>query len=334
MPCWQSHTIVEEMNIFKRISEIGLVPSDQYQEKRGIILSNSIALVLTLALCLLFSLRALVTNSVTVTNFMNTFVVGCLVLSSPIVLNSLSFTLVSRMVVCLVPMAFVWYAHIVNMKAITIVETSMYDSLRIYLLALSPFPYILFNKSQPWSLIFTILPSFLSFLFFEQLLEIAGVGHATKGTGGIDYPMMYIRGLLAYGIVSAICFTFQSIITKNDELNQKMMMELKAQTEEIESQNDALTQSQDRLNELYQNLEVLVDKKTEAVQMQHEKIIKYTFANSHVVRASVARILGLVQLSRMEPSEQYPVLLEKIAQETHELDEITKTITKDLEMMD
>jgi len=141
---------------------------------------------------------------------------------------------------------------------------------------------------------------------------------------------MQMRSMIAYFIISAGCFTFQSIIIQNDKFNRRLLSELKEKTEEIEAQNEELIQGQDKLNEVNQHLEDLVDKKTENIKTQNEKLIKYAFTNAHHVRGPVARILGLLQLYRMDTDLNYPWVFEKIEEETKQIDEIIKGIGNDL----
>ena len=74
----------------------------------------------------------------------------------------------------------------------------------------------------------------------------------------------------------------------------------------------------------------MVERKTEDLQKQNEKILAYTHSNAHHVRASVARILGLVIVSKLETDKDYEWFFDKIADETRELNDITKKISYDL----
>lgn len=319
------------MNTFHHIVYAGLSPhSDDLHEKRSIVLVNCISLILLSVLILLLSYRVVVLHNVTKDVFLDTFLKGFIVFSIPIVLNRLRFFNLAKFTVCLIPLVFIWQVYVHGMRDMQYVETSMYDGMRLYLLILSPFPYLLFKKENIWNLVICSAPLLCSLVFFEQILGWAGVNHQQKGMGGEDYPLMYIRTLLAYMAISTVCLVFQNMVSQYEESIRRMVTELKSQKEEIIAQNEALVNSQDQLNAIHQNLEFLVDQKTEAIQRQNEMILKFTFANSHMVRASVARMQGLMRLSHIDDAMNRQIYFEKVEEEVEQLDGITRSITKDL----
>ncbi len=127
---------------------------------------------------------------------------------------------------------------------------------------------------------------------------------------------------------------FQSIISYNDELNRKILSELKLKSEKIKSQNEQLMENQNTLNEINLHLEELVLKKTESIKQQNERHIKYAHSNAHDVRGPIARLLGLVQLSRLKTDLDYPWFFEKMENESNKLDEIVKKIASELDQID
>lgn len=325
------NTYDRAMKTFHHIVYAGLSPhSNDLHEKRSIVLVNCISLILLSVLILLLSYRVIVLDNVTWDVFLHTFLKGFFVFSIPIALNGLRLFNMAKFLVCLIPLAFIWQVYIQGMRDMQHVETSMYDGMRLYLLILSPFPYLIFKRESMWSLVISSVPLLGSLVFFEQILGWAGVNHQQKGLGGEDYPLMYIRTLLAYLAISAVCLVFQTMVSQYEESIRRMVAELKCQKEEIIAQNEALVSSQDQLNAIHQNLEFLVDQKTEAIQRQNETILKFTFANSHMVRASVARMQGLINLSRIDDAMNRPIYLEKVEEEVDLLDRVTRTITKEL----
>jgi hypothetical protein len=167
-------------------------------------------------------------------------------------------------------------------------------------------------------------------LFFEVILGWAGVSNIQKGLISPDYQLMQVRTGIGYVIISGACYVFQSIICQNDNLNQQMMAELKSNTYLIKKQNADLIQSQFQLNHLNQHLGNLVETKTADIKRQNEQIISLAFSISHKVRGSVARILGLIQISKLQTGLDFPWFFEKVENETRDLDKITQLITNDL----
>jgi signal transduction histidine kinase len=313
------------MNMFKQIIRSGVSDSDDYLKKRGVILCNYISLILCASIILLSVIRLAEGRSIS-----QSLLTGFVLFLIPIFFNRLSWTTLSRLYLCYVPVGFLWYTFVSILRVVPVVETSMYDGLRILLLAVSFIPYLLLEKDKLPTLLLGILPTLISFLFFEYILSGAGVGSREVGILGKDYQFMQIRGLVSYLIVSASCYAFLYVITQNDKYNQELVTALKNKSEEIEMQNEEMAQSQEMLNELNLHLEELVAKKTHNIELQNEKLIKYAHSNAHYVRGPIARLLGLIQLSKLDTEIDYCWYFEKMEHETNEIDKITKRIAEDL----
>jgi signal transduction histidine kinase len=210
------------------------------------------------------------------------------------------------------------------------IDQSVYFGLKMFLLAVCFIPYLLFDKSRLLVLILGILPTLVSILFCNYLLQWAGLAHEPIANLSEDYQLTSARTFVAYTVISISCLVFQTIISENDKFNKKLLAELSNRSEEIEVQNEMLIQSQSKLNELNQQLEELVERKTQNIKQQNEKLINYAYTNAHHVRGPVARILGLIQLSRIKTDLNYPWFFEKVEHEAHEIDKIIKHISEEL----
>lgn len=141
---------------------------------------------------------------------------------------------------------------------------------------------------------------------------------------GFTYCVLY--SLIAYSskvLKQRYDDAITSLADKNSELYEK--------SNEIETQNEELLQSQESLSQLNNRLEAIVEERTREVKMQNEQLIKYAYANAHHVRGPVARLLGLIGLSKLETKLDYPFLFEKIEEQTIEIDSVVKQINKELE---
>jgi len=326
------------MRWLRNIARSGLLDTDEYQKRRSVILSNYIALLLSGCLLLLFILRRFVFGHFSGGVSVDLLVTGIGLFVCPILLNRFGLTTVSRILLCYISVCYIWYAYISLMRPQQLVEQAFYDSLRIHLLTVSFIPYLLLDKRKPYLLFFGILPTLISLLFFEQILSQFGVGIYQRGDPGNESVLIGMRTFVGYCVISIGCFTFQSIITYNDELNKKMLLELRrksalitAQNEEIQLRNEELIQSQERLNEINHHLGELVVKKTQSIKQQNETILKYAYSNAHHVRGPIARILGLIQVSRLKTDLDYPWFLKKVEDETKQVDRIVTRITKELD---
>lgn len=141
---------------------------------------------------------------------------------------------------------------------------------------------------------------------------------------GITYGVLYI--IIAYSsrqLKLRYDDAYKQLAETNHELVEK--------THEIETQNEELLQSQENLFQLNNHLENLVEARTQEVKNQNERLIRYAYSNAHHVRGPVARLLGLIQLSKMDVNLDYPFLFEKIEEQTREIDEVVKGINRELE---
>jgi len=159
----------------------------------------------------------------------------------------------------------------------------------------------------------------------------------------INSPMHYekssLNEIITYFITYAIVYciiTYAASALKdkyntiNSELSFKNK-ELEEKSKAIEQQNKELIESENQMNAINLHLEQIVQERTNNVKSKNEYLVKYAFANAHHVRGPLARILGLLQLAKMDPTIDYLFIFEKIAQQADEIDGVLKTINKELE---
>lgn len=142
---------------------------------------------------------------------------------------------------------------------------------------------------------------------------------------GVTYLILYL----------VIAFSSSLLKRRYDEAFKILSiqnLELIEKTNEIETQNEELLLSQENLYQLNLNLESKVEERTREVQKQNEQLIRYAYSNAHHVRGPVARVLGLIQLAKMDTNLDYPFLFQKIEEQTNEIDAVVKEINKELEL--
>lgn len=142
---------------------------------------------------------------------------------------------------------------------------------------------------------------------------------------GITYGVLYT--IIAYSskiLKERYDQVFQMLFEKNLELVEK--------TREIETQNEELQQSQENLNQLNIHLEQIVHERTKEVKNQNDRLIRYAYANAHHLRGPVARVLGLIQLSKMETDLNYEFFYSKIEEQALEIDQVIRGINRELEV--
>lgn len=183
-------------------------------------------------------------------------------------------------------------------------------------------------------MVLAILPGFLSIVFFEVLFSLAGLSYFDQSYPTIDYELIQMRTIIVYFILSSACYAFHTIIDKSDRYNEKILHELKNKSEVIVAKNEELQVNEEKLSQLNSNLETLVRDKTASLLHQNALLMKYAHSNAHYVRGPVARLLGLVQLSKLDKHLLYKDLFQMMDYELLELDKIIKEISKELNTID
>lgn len=67
------------------------------------------------------------------------------------------------------------------------------------------------------------------------------------------------------------------------------------------------------------------------LQKRNQKLVNFAFSNAHHVRGPVARMLGLVELVKLDSETDWQWYMNTISNEVQELDKITKSIARDLD---
>lgn len=320
-----------EMNLFGRIIYSGTKGLEDGFSLRGVVISNYISLILCLAVSVLFFVKNVFANYRLYDFNIYFFLGGLAIFSIPMLLNRTSHTIAGRLILCIGSMGYVWFVFIYKMMDLQLIEEGVFDGLRIYLLAISPIPFLVFNyRKYPLHLLFLSFATILSLVFFEDILSLAGVGYSQKGIPGEDHISMQIRSVMAYIVIFGGCFIFQIVINQNDRYNQRIKLKLRQKSEEIELQNTLLTQNQSKLNESNQHLEMLVEKKTDDLKIQSEKLISYAHLNGDQLKEPLNRLIHLMQQSRKKRKIDYPKLFDEIKLEAKQMEEIIGQISKDL----
>jgi hypothetical protein len=152
--------------------------------------------------------------------------------------------------------------------------------------------------------------------------------------GKADAGDILVAGI-TYGVLYAvIAYSSWQLKHRYDEvIGQQSLTNLKLveKTNEIETQNEELFQSQENLVKLNDHLETLVEARTSELKKQNERLIRYAYSNAHHLRGPVARLLGLIQLSRIDVNLDQVFLIREIEIQAFEIDEVVKSINRELE---
>lgn len=101
--------------------------------------------------------------------------------------------------------------------------------------------------------------------------------------------------------------------------------------DKYDDQKEELLLRQNELNAINDNLEALVNERSQKIIVKNEQLTKYAFTNAHNVRGPLARILGLIIVSKFEKESDYPFFFEKVKEEAESIDRILKQINDELD---
>lgn len=105
------------------------------------------------------------------------------------------------------------------------------------------------------------------------------------------------------------------------QLKQKMILE----------QNEELKTIQQQLQTDNSELEIRVSERKQQLQKQKEELLRSSFMNSHMLRAPVARILGLKNLLEITDPCECKFIRSLILDEIQQLDQVSATIAEVLD---
>jgi len=105
-------------------------------------------------------------------------------------------------------------------------------------------------------------------------------------------------------------------------------IELVAKANEVETMNEELNALNEELHTINETLEERVEERTHQLEIQNQQLREYAFINSHVLRAPLARIRGLLYLMTHDPNAANDwELIHTLIAEANELDAITTKIS-------
>jgi hypothetical protein len=311
----------------KNLLESGFAGSEDYQQRRVTLLTNSISLILVAVLAILFFVRVVLFKHAPPFPLL----IEGLMFFVPVLLNRVNRPMASRLFLSVMPIVVLWYSFIGGMNAMPVIEVTVYDGLRLYLLAVSCIPFLVLGRSNKTLLVIGTLPSFTSVIFFEVILNAFDLQSAHAGS---DYDMMQLRFIMAYILVAGSCYVLQRTLHKNDQINQRLLKRLREKNAIIECQNRELLAGRAELTEVNKQLEELLELRGRKIYSQRQSIISYAYANSHHVRGPVARLMGIVELYRVDRELGCDWLVETVDRETRQMDTTIRRLSKEMGALD
>lgn len=164
-------------------------------------------------------------------------------------------------------------------------------------------------------------------VFLFHISDISFYQYESTNLVVITFAAYFVVYLIITYSAGALMDKYDFVTLELKEKNIKLL----EQTVLMAHQNNELIEKRNELNKINQNLESIVEQRTNNVKQKNEYLVKYAYTNAHHVRGPLARILGLLQLSKLEDNVDYPFLFNKIEEQSKEIDLVLKTINKELE---
>ncbi len=144
---------------------------------------------------------------------------------------------------------------------------------------------------------------------------------------------LFQNGFFKWRVITFMLASFFNIsIAYVLQINHRFYTELQKQNDTISEQNRLLEQQRKSLEEFMTQLEDKLATGTQMLEKQNEQLNEYTFFNSHILRAPVSRIRGLLNLLSLtiDVAEEKKVRL-LLVESMNELDEAIKSINDKLQ---
>jgi signal transduction histidine kinase len=152
----------------------------------------------------------------------------------------------------------------------------------------------------------------------------------------LEVEKFFVGGFFRWRlIILMLAAFFNASILYLIRLNQDFYVALQKQNDTISEQNKTLECQHKNLEELKVQLEEKVAIRTQLLQEQNSKLREYTFFNSHILRAPVSRIRGLLNLlSRDIDDEEKQRIRLLLTDNMNELDTAIKSINDKLQQVE
>ncbi|MTI22949.1 hypothetical protein E1176_18105 [Fulvivirga sp. RKSG066] len=183
------------------------------------------------------------------------------------------------------------------------------------------FDYLFFSTALTPVLFFEKKKHYFS-LFIISIVTFIAVKHAYAYVEPI-YP--FERPISPYYVnivISALLIYSGYVMFKKEHL--KYEGELNSQREEIQTQNEALSDVQHQMHDLLQA-------RTKKMEAQSDDLIRYADINAHIVRSPLARIMGLTNLAKYEDLKSDKLrkyYFEQLQYNAHDLDKALRQINQ------
>jgi hypothetical protein len=232
-----------------------------------------------------------------------------------ILLNTFRQYTLAKIFTLVIPMfCLIFYPILVTNK----IEPGIFLWLPYGIMILGTVSFLIFSIEKERTKMFAMVGFFIIVIFgFDELMIVTFENDHDLSFVKDNYLFYVISKIVLTLVLYSAFFIFKFIYHKN-------RMDLHLLSEELNRKNN-------ELRFLNSSLELKIEERTEKLKLQNRRIKKLASTNAHQVRARIARIIGLMEVSKYEITDEEKAFYEaKIIENVIELDNLTKTISKEL----
>lgn len=173
----------------------------------------------------------------------------------------------------------------------------------------------------------------------DYTFSVRTIGSANQWSHPLNYSFEILKpwwntlgARLLYLIIALLLvFSFDRWRTLQLLQKQKVLEKtIEERTSDLEERNHEVSAQAEELITLNEDLENRVKNRTEEIQFKNDQLIRYSFSHAHKVRGPLARIMGLINLIDIDKDIDPYDVINKIKDESTDMDEIVKKISDEL----
>jgi len=302
------------MALFQKIINLGVSAESNPMKQEYIRITNSINLIYIFGLSFPLILVTILLAHDGINSYGRYFLLIAFS-SFSLFLNKIHQSQYAKIVTCITPFfAVMVFPIFIN----HFVHAGMFLWIPYAIMTLGTVPFFIFSYEKEKQIMIGIILLYSIFIITFDELVIAHFDQLPDLDFIKKYHLYYVFGKVGITVLLYTAFfTFKLMYHKN----RMLLLNL---TQELDQKNQTL-------NTLNTSLENKVAERTAKLSLQNERIKNLAYTNAHEIRAYIARIIGLSNISKHNiPEEEKQYCESKILENISDLDKITQKLSKEL----
>jgi PAS domain S-box-containing protein len=227
----------------KRLTHSGASFAYNASEERSVIVCNCISLVFFFVYAISLIVR-FIFFKIPVGGFAP---VHMILYALPIAMNRLGYIRLSRIYLCWVPSVLLIVNFLSLLKTTTERPDSLYDAVRIYLLAFSCLPFLLLSTRNKLELAIGLIVPAVTIIFCDPILNFFE-GDSISKAASSSYHVNTMRTMIAFFLISGSSFSLKWFVESTEQKNELLIRTLAEKNTIIQKQaREQIQESTSRL---------------------------------------------------------------------------------------